>query len=329
MSFISKKLFIYIMNDGDFMNQFKIISILGKGIKGTVFLVEDKEKQQYALKIEQIDQHDLDSEDSQVKKEIEFSDHFSNQYPTHFMKILSYNNDKCDYVHTLSDDRWKIMSKKEYDYYQTLFKSKYCSIKLSTIVDTTLFDVMYDISNPNIINSLLIQVLYIAYVIQLDGYMHRDFKPKNIGIVYTKDKYVMILDKKIPTNGMILQAIDYGNVIHKSYKHTNDFYVIFEKFILKMMLKHITEQYPHIDVSESVSIHKEYRDKLKPYIYSKNKKFFEQILYKIIFFKEYKKNLKIDESIELFEFMKLSQLKYLIKHCDDLHKILMYLIKIY
>ncbi len=320
------------MNEGNYIKNFKIITLLGKGLNGSVFLVEDNEKQLYALKIEQIDIKDLNNDNSQIKREIEFSNHFTNKYPKQFMKILSYQNDKCDYVHELTPERWNLMTTQMYEYYQNLFKSEYCSIKLTNVVDDVLFNIIYDLSNKRIIYELLIQVVYIAYIIQLDGYCHRDFKPKNIGIMYTKEEYIHILNKQIPTNKYMLQAIDYGNVIHKKYKNDNDFYISFDKIILKIMLKKITEYYPNIDVSEPVVIDKKYSEKLKSYNYAKNKqyKYFEQILYKIIYFEEYKQQLNIKNTkIQLFEFISITQLKYLIKHYDDLHKILTYLIKSY
>ena len=320
------------MKGGNYMQNIELIKVLGTGLNSTVFLAEDKRKPLYALKVEQIDVKELDNEDSQINRELDFSNHFSNKYPNHFMKILSYQNDKCDYVHELTPERWKLMSNNMYEYYQNLFKSEYCSIKLTNVVDDVLFNIIYDLSNKRIIYELLIQVVYIAYIIQLDGYYHRDFKPKNIGIMYTEDKYIHVLNKQIPTNNYMLQAIDYGNVIHKKYKNDNDFYISFDKIILKIMLKKITEYYPNIDVSEPVFIDKIYSEKLKSYNNAKNKqhKYFEQILYKIIYFEEYKQQLNINNTkIQLFEFISITQLKYLIKHYDDLHKILTYLIKSY
>ena len=40
---------------------------------------------------------------------------------------------------------------------------------------------------------LLIQVVYISYIINKEGYIHNDLHPKNIGVVFTKDKYIEIL----------------------------------------------------------------------------------------------------------------------------------------
>ena len=49
------------------------------------------------------------------------------------------------------------------------------------------------------------------------GYFHNDFHPGNIGYVKTKQKYVKILNYKIPTHGYLIKAIDFGLVLHKKY----------------------------------------------------------------------------------------------------------------
>ncbi len=181
------------MKGGNYMENIELIKVLGQGLHSTVFLAEDKRKPVYALKVEQININDIDAEDSQIKREIEFSDHLSSKYPAQFMRILTYENKKCDYIHELTPERWKLMTNRMYEYYQNLFKSEYCSIKLTNVVDEILHDILYELSNKNVIYEILIQVVYIAYLIQSNGFFHRDFKPKNIGIVYTNKEYRLLI----------------------------------------------------------------------------------------------------------------------------------------
>lgn len=181
---------------GNYLNNIELVSILGTGLKGTVFQAEEKNKPQYALKVEQIMKDDLNNSESLMKRELEFSEHLSTKYPHQFMKILVYQNNTCDYIHELTPERWKLITNRMYEYYQNLFKSEFCSIKLTNKVDLTLHDIIYELSNKDIIYEIFIQIVYIAYLIQLNGFYHRDFKPKNIGINYTENDYIHILNKK-------------------------------------------------------------------------------------------------------------------------------------
>lgn len=71
------------------------------------------------------------------------------------MERNSYcQNILCKYVHKFSKERWKTLGKNQI---------KYCSIKLTSIVDDMLH-------NKKIILNLLIQVVYIAYLINKEGY---------------------------------------------------------------------------------------------------------------------------------------------------------------
>jgi hypothetical protein len=49
------------------------------------------------------------------------------------------------------------------------------------------------------------------------GYMHLDLYFSNIGINFTKDIYINILNKNIVTNGLLVEIIDYGMIINKKY----------------------------------------------------------------------------------------------------------------
>ena len=99
---------------------------------------------------------------------------------------------------------------------------------------------------------MIIQLLYINYLIQSEGFVHGDFHYGNIGVInVNKNKKVKIFDKMIPTFGNQFVAIDYGGVLHKStisktrkyqqrniseWKHFNDMIIIDKSGILNGMI---------------------------------------------------------------------------------------------
>ena len=58
---------------------------------------------------------------------------------------------------------------------------------------------------------------YIIYLLHKDGYTHNDMHLGNIGVTFTKKKSIKIFEKNIPTFGIILQLIDYGDVKHNKF----------------------------------------------------------------------------------------------------------------
>lgn len=114
---------------------------------------------------------------------------------------------------------------------------------------------------------LFIQVVNIACLINKEGYYHSDLHPKNVGVINTNKKFVKILNKNISTHGYLLQAIDYGLVIHNKYqlesyeldalKYDNDLHQNFYKIIFKIMLKNLTDQYPGVNINQIVPMSKE------------------------------------------------------------------------
>ena len=55
------------------------------------------------------------------------------------------------------------------------------------------------------------------YLCNKSGYLHRDWKMDNIGLIKTTDKYNEIMGKKIKTHGYNVVLLDYGGIIHKDY----------------------------------------------------------------------------------------------------------------
>lgn len=199
---------------------------IGKGMLGTVYLATDNKNNKYAIKIEQILEKDIKkSYKSSVWREVEFVNKMSKLYPNHFMKLYDHRiEDNCKHKQS-----WKSLDIKLADIplkyrekYKKLQKSKYCSVKLYSYVDTTLDKVMWSNEhfNYNMYYDLFIQVIYVIFLMNKHGYLHNDLHSKNIGVVYTNKKFVNIFGHKIPTHGMFIQAIDYGFVLHKKYDLT-------------------------------------------------------------------------------------------------------------
>jgi len=81
------------MIGGNYIPNYTIIKILGKGMHGTVYLVKNIEGKEYAMKVEQIFEKDLEQNSkSPVWREIDFANTMSSKYPQQFMKIFEYEN---------------------------------------------------------------------------------------------------------------------------------------------------------------------------------------------------------------------------------------------
>ena len=335
-----------------YMKNIKIIKELGKGMHASVYLVEDIiTKNKYAMKVEQVYKKDL-TEDfkSVIWREIDFAKTMSEKYPQQFMKIYKNENKKCNYVHELSSDKWNSIKKnKEMEkYYKELFASQYCSIKLTSIVDDILHNILYKLDDKRVILDLFIQVVNITYLINREGYYHRDFHPKNIGVKFTNDKYIKILNNKVLTHGYILSALDYGMVLHNKYileelegnalKYDNDLNQNFYKIIFKIMLKNLITKYPEKDINKIVPISDDDAKILDKYLINinvddsqwakQNYDFFQELLYKIIFFNKFQEQLEISDKVELFEFISIESVKFIVENIHNLEKILEHLINI-
>jgi len=77
------------MIGGNYISNYTIIKTLGKGMHGTVYLVKNSEGIEFAMKVEQIFEKDLEQNfKSPVWREIDFANIMSSKYPQQFMKIF-------------------------------------------------------------------------------------------------------------------------------------------------------------------------------------------------------------------------------------------------
>ncbi len=331
------------------VNGYNVIDKLGVGFHGTTFLVEDKKtKERYAMKIENILKEHMDENyKSPYMREIDFAKTMGTKYPNQFMKIYKYENKKCRYKHFISPVRREKFTPEQESEFKKLINSGYCSIKFFSLVDNILEKIIYNL-DKNVIYDLFIQLVYIAYLINKEGYLHGDFQPGNVGFIKTNDKFIKIFDKNIPTHGYLLQAIDYGSVLHPKYdlndveknrlKYHNDL-VRNYRIIFKLMLKNLREKHTDIDIYKPVDITENQNEILKSYLKNiikddttTEKNFYanlEKILYKIMFFDEYQSQLNIKDKVKLFDFMSIETLQFMILNYHDIEKILRHLIEKY
>ena len=204
------------------LNNIHIKQEIGKGLLGTIYLATYGNKK-LAYKIEQIfDKDAIKSYKSPLYREIDFATKMHALYPLHFMKLYDWKIDnKCSHKQDLSSLDFKLgdLPKVWQNYYQKLWLSKTCAIKLYSYVDTTLHNIMWKNKKFNhaVFYDLSIQVFYVVYLMNKHGYLHNDFHSKNIGLNKTTDKYITIFNNRVKTHGYHVVALDYGTVLHKKY----------------------------------------------------------------------------------------------------------------
>jgi len=193
------------------------------------------------------------------------------------------------------------LPKEQQKYYSSLYKSSYCSIKLFSLVDLTMDDFLnkWKQFDRKIFNDLLIQCVYAIYLMNSEGYFHHDFHTKNVGLIKTKEKFITILNKKIPTHGYIVVPIDYCLVLHKKFilkdwekkalKYDNDLFSLLNTFVISTMTSNL-----EIKNEQKINIDQIDRDVIEPFVEhfmiendtwcKDNIIFFTETLYKIMFF---------------------------------------------
>lgn len=327
-------------------DNYKIIKEIGIGMTGTVYLVKDKLNNKYAMKIEKIlKNQSKESLKYDLWREIEFSNTIHKKYPKHFMKMYdNWIDKKCEHIQDWEKQGLKLelFDKSTQNYYKKLFNSPYCSIKIYSLIDLTLKDI-YEQINDNQYYDIFIQCLYIMYLCHKLGYLHRDWKMDNIGLVKTTEEYINIFDTKIKTHGYLVVLLDYGGIIHEKYilssyeknlftNKITDLFFMFDRYKYNMIFnyKEFENKY-NIDTSNNITINDEIIKEIQKYLpkFNKNNNILSQYIYKIIYYNDFQNNLvgKNIKPIKPKLFLQQETILFIIKNIYNIKKCILFLIE--
>jgi hypothetical protein len=300
---------------------------LGKGMTGTVYLCEDMFSNKYAMKIQQILKKDIKEK---VFREKDFAETMSSKYPEHFMTLYDNKIDEtCKHKQSWSGMHFKMkdLPKEQQTYYTKLFASPYCSISVWSLIDMTLDEYINSSQfKKEHFRDLLIQVMYVIFLIQKEGYFHTDLHFHNIGLVKTKKKTINVLGKDIPTHGYLVQAIDYELILHKKYKlkvweeirlkNDNDVFVIITCLFNDQLKQFHEIVLTDVDIDILSGL-------LPKRLTDENKNYFLRILYRLLFWNKWQSNLK--EQKEPILLVPIDVILFMIKNIYNTNKIIEYL----
>lgn len=300
-------------------NDLKLDKVLGRGRFGVVYLAIDSNKNEYAVKIQNILPKDITkSFKSSHWREIDFIKNMNNLYPNHFLKLHDHLITKnCEHKPTSKDltTKLELLPSYKQQFYKKLYASPFCAIKVYSLVDMTLKQLLDNmVFNFDTFYDLFIQIIYKIYLINKHGYFHRDFDSKNIGIKITNNKSIDILNHDIPTHGYLIIPIDYGNILHKKYDlnqyekelldNKNDITSVLRFMLIdfdKFNKLNNIEEYDHkeLDINDNI------KNILKPYlpeyqIDDNTKNILMNVLYRLLFYEDYEKQLLGDKLKEIY-----------------------------
>ncbi len=202
------------------MENIKIIEKIGNGMLGDVYKCSINNNF-YALKIEKIEHNNLEYNlASQEWREIDFSESFANNYPEQFVTLCNHDIVNDDTKRDYNYNKHKL-SKKIIKKLKNKSKSKYSIRRLYSLIDDNLKNVIDTLTKKQLY-SVIVQVTYICYLMQSNGYSHNDLHTKNIGVSFVdKNKCIKISNKQILSHGIQIRALDFGISMHEKYELSN------------------------------------------------------------------------------------------------------------
>ena len=326
------------------MDIYKKLKLLGEGLMGKVYLVS-KDGDKYAMKVENI----LSRNDITLQNELKFVNEVAVKYPDQFMQLIEY-----DIVSDCKEEVPKIpewMSDVGIQYFKNLRSSGLCVRKIYSLIDNTVSKLSVSKMSMKQRYSMLIQLFYINYLVESNGFVHGDFHHGNIGFnKVNKSKKIKIFDKLIPTYGTQFLAIDYGGLLHKDnlseerlYQHhdVSDLkhyteHLIFDKLGLlksvqsdedfwnfvnknKIKMKGMEHDSKLILSQPEISLLKTISDQ-EPILFE---------LYRVLFTKKFQQLIlgdKFKKTIPFINYIPLSDVLFIFKNFNDNKKIIQYLI---
>lgn len=201
---------------------YKKNKFLGAGMVGATYLVEDKNKNKYALKLQKIFKSEIKKTfNKEIWRELDLYksiNKFKQNEQQFFTKLYDYEIVKnCNFKHKRP---FKVSGEQEKSI-KKLDKSPYCIKFLLQFHGLENYQ-DYIINNYKNISveqyySFYLQIINIIKILNKYGYSHNDIHGGNIMIKRTKEEYFIFKNKKIPFHGIKLIIIDYGEVLHKKF----------------------------------------------------------------------------------------------------------------
>ena len=197
-------------------NKYEIIKLLNKGGFGHIYLIKNKlNNKKYALKKIHLFKKDINPKTGLYYKIVEMFNKLNSINKIHFLKLYdNYIIDNCEEFEPDSNTEYN----KNFNY--NIFKTPYCGLFIMSLVDMNLheFIINKNIYTITILNNLLIQLLYITYLLNINNLLYIDLKPENIGLKKTKKKTITFNNIFIPIElcGYYVVLLDYDNVFYKN-----------------------------------------------------------------------------------------------------------------
>ena len=219
------------------MDKYNIIKELGHGLYGTTYEVEIENvnlstnyNKHFALKKQKILERDMKRNlNKSIWRELEFYkwvEKLNTNDKEFFMRLYKWDfEDSC---------KLKQQRTVNSTYLKELDKSKYCINLLLDLKDGTLNKLNLNSEEKT---SLLIQILYIIYLLRQDKWMHGDIHPANIcykKIDYDEKIKIKINNKsyQFKSCGYQFSLIDYGSCFNRKFlkkqKELKDFDKLFK-----------------------------------------------------------------------------------------------------
>ena len=322
---------------------YKKLKLLGEGLMGKVYLVS-KDGDKYAMKVENISSRN----DIALQNELKFVNEVAVKYPDQFMQLIEY-----DIVSDCKEDVPKIpewMSDVEIKYFKNLRSSGLCVRKIYSLIDNTVSKLSVSKMSMKQRYSMLIQLFYINYLVESNGFVHGDFHNGNIGFTINKSKKIKIFDKLIRTYGTQFLAIDYGGLLHKDNLSPERLYQHHDVSELKHYTEHLI--FDKLGLLKSVQSDKDFwnfvnKNKIKMNGMDHDSKLIlsqpeisllktisdqEPILfelYRVLFTKKFQQLIlgdKFKKTIPFINYIPLSDVLFIFKNFNDNKKIIQYLI---